>query len=187
MRRRRRIQRAKILMAALAAAVLAVTVPASAFAQASSSTGDAAAGAAVGGIFALWSVFFLVFYALFWLVFILGFVLWILAIVDVISRRDGEFPNGLQGHPGANDKVLWVLVVLLAGIIGAVVYYFAVMKPYPLKKVRQAMVPGAPQPYQQQQPPPYQQPEPQQQPAPPTAQPQPPQSPPPSLHGRPGA
>jgi TctA family transporter len=164
---------------AAAAAVLAVALPAAAFAQTSSSTGDAAAGAAVTGIFALWSVFFLVFYAVFWLLFILVFVLWIMAIIDVISRRDGEFPNGLQGHPGANDKMLWVLVVLLAGVIGAVVYYFSVMKPFPLKRIRPPMVPPEAQPQSYQQTAPPQQPQ--------QAQAEPPQPQPPSLHGRPGA
>jgi TctA family transporter len=132
-------------------AVAASALPAAAFAQTSTSSGDAATGTAVAGIFALWSVFFFVFYAAFWLLFILAFVLWVMAIVDVASRHEWEFPNALQGHSSQNDKVLWVLVVLLAGVIGAVVYYFMVMKPYPLRKVRPPMVPpGSQAPYQQQ-------------------------------------
>lgn len=142
------------------AVVTIATVPAVGFAQTSSSSGDAAAGAAVTGLFALWSVVFFIFYAAFWLLFILAFVLWIMAIIDVISRLEWEFPNALQGHPNSNDKVLWVLVVLLAGVIGAVVYYFSVMKPFPLKQVRPPKVPPGTQP-------PYQQPAPPQQPQPP--------------------
>jgi hypothetical protein len=75
--------------------------------------------------------------------------------------------------------MLWVLVVLLAGVIGAVVYYFGVMKPYPLKRMRPPIVPPGTQP------PSYQQTAPPQQPQ--QAQAQPPQPQPPSLHGRPGA
>lgn len=154
-----------------------VAFPATALAQTSSSAGDAAAGAAVSGFIAIWSVLFFVIYAAFWLLFIGVFVLWIMAIVDVISRHEWEFPNALQGRPNPNDRLMWVLVVLLAGVIGAVVYYFVVMKPFPLKKVRSPMVPPGTQPYQQQQ-----------QPAPPQPpmQPQPPAPQPPSLHGRTG-
>lgn len=42
-------------------------------------------------------------------------VFWIVAIIDVIQR---EFP-------GENDKLIWVLVVVLAGWIGALIYWFA--------------------------------------------------------------
>lgn len=44
-------------------------------------------------------------------------VLWLYTIVDAIQRDfDGE-----------NDKVLWVLVILFAGFIGSIIYYFVVM------------------------------------------------------------
>jgi hypothetical protein len=55
-----------------------------------------------------------------WLIFlglfIAGLVFWIFMIVDVAQR---QFPN----H---DDRVLWILVVVLAGFIGAIVYYFVV-------------------------------------------------------------
>jgi hypothetical protein len=172
-----------VAVAVLGAAGLAA-FPATAFAQTSSSAGDAAAGAAVTGFFAIWSIVFFIFYAAFWLLFIALFVLWIMAIIDVISRHDWEFPNALQGRPNPNDKMLWVLVVLLAGVIGAVVYYFVVMKPFPLKKVRPPMAPGGVQPPYQQPPAPPQPPAPQQPPAPPYQQPRSPE--PPSLHGKTG-
>ncbi|MBM3498774.1 MAG: PLDc_N domain-containing protein [Armatimonadetes bacterium] len=41
-------------------------------------------------------------------------VLWIVALIDVARR---EFP-------GDNDKLMWVLVVVLAGWIGALIYWF---------------------------------------------------------------
>ena len=46
-------------------------------------------------------------------------VFWIWMIVDVIKRENFE---------GENDKILWIIVVLLAGIIGAVVYYFIIKR-----------------------------------------------------------
>jgi Phospholipase_D-nuclease N-terminal len=55
-------------------------------------------------------------------------VLWIVALVDVLQRADSEFPNH---QPGSSDKVVWVLVVVLLNGIGALAYYFMVMKPYP--------------------------------------------------------
>jgi hypothetical protein len=40
--------------------------------------------------------------------------LWVVALVDVLKR---EFP-------GENDKLVWVLVVVLTGWIGALIYWF---------------------------------------------------------------
>jgi len=44
------------------------------------------------------------------------FVFWIKMIIDCAKR---EFK-------GENDKVVWILVIVLLGVIGATVYYFAV-------------------------------------------------------------
>ena len=50
----------------------------------------------------------------------IGFlVFWIWMIIDVVKRENFE---------GENDKVLWIIVVLLAGVIGAAVYYFLIKK-----------------------------------------------------------
>ena len=55
---------------------------------------------------------------LFWLITmsigILATIFWVWMIIDVVKN---EPENG-------NDKVMWVLVVVLAGVIGAAVYYF---------------------------------------------------------------
>ncbi|MGB3340539.1 MAG: PLDc N-terminal domain-containing protein [bacterium] len=55
---------------------------------------------------------------LFWLVAmsigILATIFWVWMIIDVAKN---EPENG-------NDKVMWILVVVLAGVIGAAVYYF---------------------------------------------------------------
>lgn len=64
---------------------------------------------------------------LFWLVAmgigLLATVFWIWMIIDVATK---ESENG-------NDKIVWILVVILAGVIGAAVYYF-VRRPERMKK-----------------------------------------------------
>ena len=79
---------------------------------------DVAAGAA-GVFFSI--LFFLVVFliiAVFSLISIGGTILWIFMLIDCAKR---EFKN-------SNDKLLWILIIVLAGFIGAVVYYFAVKK-----------------------------------------------------------
>ena len=54
-----------------------------------------------------------------WLAVMIGAVVfWIVMIVDVIQRK----------FPKKDDKTLWILIVVLAGVIGAIVYYFMVKK-----------------------------------------------------------
>ena len=47
-----------------------------------------------------------------------AFVFWIMMIIDVAKRKFKK----------PNDKIVWVLVVVLAGVIGATVYYFVVKR-----------------------------------------------------------
>jgi uncharacterized BrkB/YihY/UPF0761 family membrane protein len=72
----------------------------------------AVAGGVIASIFGL---FFLV-----WLFLMIAGILltifWIFMIVDVAKRK---FKN-------ENDRIVWILVVVLANWIGAVVYYFVV-------------------------------------------------------------
>jgi len=60
----------------------------------------------------------IIFVVLFWLIAmgigILATIFWVWMIIDVAKN---EPENG-------NDKVIWILVVILAGVIGAAVYYF---------------------------------------------------------------
>ena len=43
---------------------------------------------------------------------------WIYTLIDIIQRDfDGE-----------NEQLLWVLVILFAGIIGSIIYYFVVIQ-----------------------------------------------------------
>lgn len=59
---------------------------------------------------------------LFWIV-IVGllvglFIFWILMIVDVAQRK----------FPEHNQQLVWILVVVLASYIGAIIYYFVVKR-----------------------------------------------------------
>jgi beta-lactamase regulating signal transducer with metallopeptidase domain len=49
---------------------------------------------------------------------IIAFVFWIMMLVDVIKRNFKK----------SDEKVIWVLVVIFAGIIGALIYYFVVKR-----------------------------------------------------------
>jgi hypothetical protein len=58
-------------------------------------------------------------------------VLWAFALVDIVKRDDLEFPP-LQS--GLDQRIFWILVVLLLSGIGATFYYFMVMRPYPRRR-----------------------------------------------------
>jgi hypothetical protein len=63
-------------------------------------------------------MFFMVIWIFFMIIAILGTIFWIFMIVDVAQRK---FRN-------ESDKVLWILIVVLAGLIGAIIYYFVVKR-----------------------------------------------------------
>ena len=94
------------------AGLFAVFVPNIAFAQ---EDGASVAAAILGIVFVLLSMIFV----MAWFAFC-AFVMvyWILMLIDVVKRDNWE---------SENDKVLWILVVLLAGIVGAVIYRFVVI------------------------------------------------------------
>jgi len=56
-------------------------------------------------------------------------VFWIMMIVDVAKRDETQFPNST-----GNSKTIWLVVVILLGWIGGLVYYFAVKRKAPLPK-----------------------------------------------------
>ena len=62
--------------------------------------------------------FMLVFMFLFFAVSILALVFWILMIIDCAKRKDLS----------DNERIVWILVLVFLGIIGAAVYYFVVKK-----------------------------------------------------------
>ena len=49
---------------------------------------------------------------------ILFFVFWIITLVDAIKRKFGK----------ENEKLIWILVIVLTGVIGSLIYYFVVYK-----------------------------------------------------------
>ena len=75
----------------------------------STSADDAAAAAAVGtaavGIAAAWVIFWVIFS-------VVGFGLFLWALIDCIRR---QFPN-------QNDKVLWLVLIILIGWLGPILY-----------------------------------------------------------------
>jgi hypothetical protein len=92
-------------------------------------TTEDAASAAIGtGVAGIMGVFVCL-YVLAFAAGIFFFVVWIIALVDCAKRENLEFPS-----PSENSKVLWILIVVLAGGVGAIIYYFVVMKKMPRKK-----------------------------------------------------
>ncbi|MFH1394284.1 MAG: PLD nuclease N-terminal domain-containing protein [Candidatus Micrarchaeota archaeon] len=76
--------------------------------------GDAAAATLISGYFSIIGLI----YCLALIIGLGSFVVWLWALVDCLGRK----------FKGENDKLLWVLVILFAGIIGSVIYYFLVKK-----------------------------------------------------------
>lgn len=73
--------------------------------------------AAFGMLF--FSAFFFI-WITFAVIFLLGFILWIWILVDCIKR---DFKN-------ENEKLLWILILIFAHWIGALIYYFLVKRKY---------------------------------------------------------
>jgi len=69
---------------------------------------DGDAGSAAGGIFGL------LFCCFFSLIGIGLFAFWIWMIVDCAQRQ----------FPGENDKLVWILIIVLTSWIGALIYFF---------------------------------------------------------------
>ena len=49
---------------------------------------------------------------------VVGFVIWILMLVDCVNRKFKK----------KDEKIIWVIVIVLTGIIGALIYYFVVKR-----------------------------------------------------------
>jgi drug/metabolite transporter (DMT)-like permease len=58
-------------------------------------------------------------------------VFWMIALNDVSQRPEREFPSL---RPDFNDRMFWMFVVFFMNVIGALFYYFMVMKPYPRRR-----------------------------------------------------
>lgn len=81
-------------------------------------SGEAAAGIFAGLIGLFIFVIYFVFIGGFIVIGILGTILWVWMLVDCAKR---EFKN-------ENDKLLWILVIVLANTVGAIVYYFIIKR-----------------------------------------------------------
>ena len=68
----------------------------------------------------LFSMFFsMIFMVVIIALMFLPLIFWILMLVDCAKRK----------YKKENDKVMWILIVALLGVIGAAVYYFVVKRP----------------------------------------------------------
>ena len=80
---------------------------------------------AFAGLFAgSFSLFFCCIYIFFGIISIGLVVLWIWMLIDIATRDDSKFGNSV----GDNAKLIWLLIVLFTGSIGALIYYFVVYK-----------------------------------------------------------
>ena len=63
-------------------------------------------------------VFSLIFVVIFFLVFgvigILGTIFWIWMLIDCVTKETDE----------GNSRLIWVLIIVLTHLIGAIIYYF---------------------------------------------------------------
>jgi hypothetical protein len=70
------------------------------------------------GDFLALGVFGMIFGFLFFLAGVLAFIFWIAMLIDCVKRK---FKND-------TDRIVWVLVVIFTGILGAIIYYFVVKR-----------------------------------------------------------
>ena len=66
---------------------------------------------------AMWTgIFILLLVLLFIAILVLTFIFWIFMIIDCAKRTFKD----------DTEKILWILVIVLVGILGAIIYYFVV-------------------------------------------------------------
>lgn len=111
----------KIIMLIMGLILLATLVLTSCSSEeAAVAAGGTAALGLAGTMICLWVVFFLAGIFL--------FVVWIMMLVDCAKRDNSDFPNA-----GESTKTMWLLIIILASGVGAIVYYFVVRKKMPRK------------------------------------------------------
>lgn len=71
---------------------------------------------AAGAIFGSFVLFFIILWIFFFIIGILGTILWIFMLIDAIKRN----------YKNENDRLVWILIIILANVIGAIVYYFVI-------------------------------------------------------------
>lgn len=68
------------------------------------------------GLTFLFFIFFLVFMVT---ISVLSLVFWVFMLIDVLQRKNWQ---------NDDQKLIWILVVILVGAIGALIYYFEIYK-----------------------------------------------------------
>ena len=68
------------------------------------------------GLFAGMALFLILFWLIIIAVFVIAIIFWIRMLIDSINRK----------YKSENDKIVWVLVIVLLGLLGAIIYYFVV-------------------------------------------------------------
>lgn len=112
----------KTLLRAAGAGSLLALLPLAAHAAddfTTTSTTDTANAAAVGTAGAGFAVFFIIIWLIMLAVGIFLFVFWILMLIDVFKRTNWEQEN---------DRVLWIILVIILGYLGAIIYYFVIKR-----------------------------------------------------------
>jgi len=93
---------------------------------------DAAADGTFLAIFwSMFSSFMCLMYVVPLLIAVASVTIWIIALVDLAKRDPADFPSARAGKDDPNERMLWVLAVVLGGAVGSLLYYFMVMKVYP--------------------------------------------------------
>jgi len=94
--------------------------------NAAASSGSTAATGAAVGIIGLFYVIYFGILALFgafycgWIILILAImVVWLWLLIDCLRRDD---------FAKENDKLLWAIVIIFSGVLGALIYYFLVKR-----------------------------------------------------------
>jgi len=89
---------------------------------------NALVSAIFGGSMLLSVLFSLICYCIPLLIGLGLLAIWIWMLVDLLQRDDKDF------GPGTNNKVIWLLVLLLTNWIGSIVYYFMIYNKF--KKIK---------------------------------------------------
>jgi len=79
------------------------------------------------GMAGVFNILFCCFYLFFIILGIVAFILWLWMLIDVVQRKDDEFGPTSD----ANSKLLWIIIILLANGLGALIYYFLIYRKYP--------------------------------------------------------
>ncbi|MBU0648152.1 PLDc N-terminal domain-containing protein [Patescibacteria group bacterium] len=69
-------------------------------------------------VWAVWMLFIFLWWIFIFVVVVGGSILWVVMLIDVVSR---DFKR-------SEDKTMWLLIVCLTGVVGALIYYFMVKR-----------------------------------------------------------